>query len=91
MANSLVSLRLPESLVKELKTCSDKDHYLDLSEAIRSIVRDKWLEYKDPQAYHLKRLRKEISESYREEVIKKNQEGLIKELETIREMFHKDE
>ncbi|MEM4259760.1 MAG: hypothetical protein QXG00_00830 [Candidatus Woesearchaeota archaeon] len=42
---TIVSIRLPKSLVKELKIISEKDHYKDLSELIRYVVRKRSLDY----------------------------------------------
>ena len=84
MANAIVSIRLPVSMVNDFRKVSEKDHFLDLSEAIRSVVRDRWLEFKNPDSYQIKKLRKEISESFKDEIIKKNHEYLLKEMKEIR-------
>jgi Arc/MetJ-type ribon-helix-helix transcriptional regulator len=93
MTNSLVSIRIPKKLVEELKKTSEQDHFLDLSEAIRSVVRKKWLQYRDPQAYQLEQLKTEI----KERVIKKveehaqseKQEELIAQLKDLRDAILK--
>ncbi|MBN2141928.1 hypothetical protein JW711_01235 [Candidatus Woesearchaeota archaeon] len=46
MADSIVSVRMPSSLVQTLKSLSKENHFLDVSEEIRSIVRIKTREYK---------------------------------------------
>lgn len=81
MANSMISVRIPESLLKEFKETADKDHFMDLSEAVRSIIRKNWLQQKDPAAYELKQLRRDITDN----VAKKGQEELIEELKKIRD------
>ncbi len=91
--NTLVSIRIPKKLVEELREAAEKDHYLDISEAIRSVVRKKWMEYKDPQAYQLEQLKKEI----KERVVKKveehsnaqKQDELIQELRELRDSILK--
>jgi metal-responsive CopG/Arc/MetJ family transcriptional regulator len=82
--NSLVSIRIPKSLFLELQKVSSQNHYLDVSEQVRSIVREKWQEAKDPQAYHLKKLRKEIVESLKSKTEENAQAKLIQELERIK-------
>jgi len=84
----MISIRIPSSLVEELKQSSKKDHYLDLSEAVRSIIRNNYLKNKDPAAFELKKLRKEISKN----ISYKNQEDLIDELRKIRDsILRKDD
>jgi len=83
--NSLVSIRIPKSLFSELQNISEKNHYLDVSEQVRSIVREKWQEAKDPQAYHLKKLRKEIVESLKTKTEENAKGKLIQELERIKD------
>ena len=61
--SSMISIRIPQSLIKELKDVSKKDHFLDLSEAVRSIIRRNWAKQKDPLSYQLKQVRKEIAGS----------------------------
>lgn len=48
MADKLVSIRLPKLLVADLKSLVVKNHYLDLSEELRSIIRQKTLQYMNP-------------------------------------------
>jgi len=81
MSNSMISVRIPENLLKEFREISEKDHYMDLSEAVRSIIRKNWLQNKDPASYQIKQLRKDITEN----VAKKGQEELIEELKKIRD------
>jgi len=80
MAN-MISVRIPARMIQELREAAKEDHYLDLSEAVRSIVRDEWMKHRDPFAFHLQHLRKEISENLNQ----RKQEELIKELEKIRD------
>ena len=42
--NKVVSIRLPKTLVKELQTLAKENHYLDLSEQIRDVLRIKLYE-----------------------------------------------
>ena len=59
MADQVVSVRMPASLVQELKAVAEKNHYLDLSETLRSLLRDKWLE--QPDAKKAREVRKKLS------------------------------
>lgn len=81
MANSLVSIKIPASLLKELKDLSKKDHFLDVSEAIRSIVRNNWIKEKENIQEQVRKLRKEITEN----INQKKQEEILLELQEIRD------
>ncbi len=76
---------MPKTLFSELQKLADRNHYLDVSEQVRSIVRDRWKESKDPQAYQLKKLRKDIAEAVKTKNDTQAQQQLIKELERIKE------
>jgi len=39
MVDSIVSVRMPSSLVQKLKTLSKENHFMDLSEEMRSIIK----------------------------------------------------
>jgi Arc/MetJ-type ribon-helix-helix transcriptional regulator len=87
MSNTIVSVRIPESMVKELKDAMKNDHFLDLSEAVRGIVRKRWMEWKDPTTYQIKKLREDIKEVIKEKTKKTKQERLLDELERIKDML----
>ena len=44
----LVSVRMPESLFSKLKELAEKEHCLDVSEELRSIIRKEWLKATNP-------------------------------------------
>jgi hypothetical protein len=76
---------MPSSLVKELKILTEQNHFLDTSEFIRSLLRDKWLEQKDPAAlkkYRVKKQLKKIAEPEQITALKKT----LKILEDIDEL-----
>ena len=52
---------MPSSLVNELKEVSIKNHYMDVSEAIRSLLREKWLEQKSPYQAKVQEMKKQLS------------------------------
>jgi Arc/MetJ-type ribon-helix-helix transcriptional regulator len=47
MKDAMISVRMPVSLIEELKDLSQKNHYVDLSEQIRDIIRQKCANYDD--------------------------------------------
>lgn len=61
----IVSFRIPNSLVKQLKESAVTENYLDLSELIRNIVRKNWLVSKDPVFYEIQKLRQELIDEMR--------------------------
>jgi hypothetical protein len=50
MVDSVVSVRMPSSLVQRLKELSKANHFLDVSEGRRSVIRHKTKQYKDRSA-----------------------------------------
>jgi hypothetical protein len=76
---------MPKSLFLELQRLSEKNHYLDVSEQVRSIVREKWLEAQSPEAYQIKKLRKDIAQAIKTKTEESAQKQLIQELERIKE------
>jgi metal-responsive CopG/Arc/MetJ family transcriptional regulator len=44
MDGKIVSIRMTSSMLKELKEITKQEHFMDVSDAVRSIVRSKWLE-----------------------------------------------
>lgn len=80
---------MPKSLFLELQKLAEQNHYLDVSEQVRSIVRDKWQESKDPQAYQIKKLRRDIAGAVKNKTETAAQEQLIKELDRIKEQLLK--
>jgi Arc/MetJ-type ribon-helix-helix transcriptional regulator len=87
MSKSMISIRIPVSLVEELKLVSKKDHFMDVSEAVRSIIRDNYLKQKDPFSHELTKIREEISQSLEQ----KSQDELLFELKKIKRLLEKDE
>lgn len=70
MAERIVSVKMPASLLDELDRLRERHHYLDLSDQIRSIVRQKCLELTNPYTTEIKRLRKDLGgRSDREQVL----------------------
>ena len=86
MVDSIVSIRMPSSLVQELKTLSKEKHFLDVSEQMRSIIRIKTQEYRiktgDKKEESIIQKTTEIKQEamIKEELVKRLKE-MIKELE----------
>jgi Arc/MetJ-type ribon-helix-helix transcriptional regulator len=91
MNDIIVSIRLPESLLKELKELAEKHHYMDVSEEIRSIVRDKWLHFKQPELQELKKLKEDIKKELAKKKEKIVRLEVINELEQIKEEIKNNE
>ncbi|MFH1053197.1 MAG: hypothetical protein V1740_02155 [Candidatus Woesearchaeota archaeon] len=90
MNDVIVSIRIPESLLNKLKEQAEKDSYMDISEEIRSIVRNKWLFFQQPELMEIKKLRKDISDQLKEKREKSIMREVVKELNKIREEIKKD-
>jgi Arc/MetJ-type ribon-helix-helix transcriptional regulator len=61
VSERVVSIKMPGSLVSELKRHTQEHHYIDLSEQIRSIVRQKCLKYSQPYD-DIQKLRKDLEQ-----------------------------
>ena len=84
MVDSIVSVRMPSSLVQKLKELSRENHFLDVSEEIRSIIRIKTREYRVKAGGEEMAIEKpadfKTENQVKEELIKRLK-GMIKELE----------
>jgi len=83
MTDLVVSIRMPTSLVKELRLLAKKNHFKDLSEEIRSIVRTKCLKYSQPYASELDKLRTDLSSQL---VRKQEREQRLKLVEDLKKI-----
>lgn len=91
MNDVMVSIRMPKSLASELKALCKERHFLDLSEEVRSIARQKWLSHTSPQLFELKKLREGIEQQIRRKSERKVQEEVAKELDKIKSQLKKEE
>ena len=80
----MVSIRRPKSLAQELKELTRPNHFLDLTEQIRSIVREKWASDTNPELFEIKKLRENIEGEIRKKSAKRIDEEVAKELEKIK-------
>ncbi|MBU0472201.1 MAG: hypothetical protein KKF89_00775 [Nanoarchaeota archaeon] len=83
MTDVVVSIRMPSSLVSELKTLADYNHYKDLSEEIRSVVRTKCLQYAQPYASELQKLREELSQQLTINKERERKSQLVEDLKKL--------
>lgn len=90
MTDTVVSVRMPSSLVRELKELAERNHFKDLSEEIRSIVRSKCLNYAKPYQGEIRKLREDISDKFSRKKELQQKQTLVKELSKILEEL-KDE
>ena len=83
MKDVLVSIRMPSSLVKELKTLAEQNHYMDLSEEIRDVVRQKCIENLQPYKHEVSKLRNEMEKKLATEQSIQDKKLLVSELQKI--------
>ena len=81
MTDAIVSVRMPLSLVDELKLLAEKNHFLDVSEEIRSLLRDEWQKSSDPYSIRLMA----ISETAKKAVLPDKIDVLKKDLKKLLE------
>jgi len=68
----IVGVRMPKRLLLALKAVSEKRHFLDTSEAVRSMVRQRWLEATGPELKKKVLFKeKEIKEIQRKRLLEK--------------------
>ncbi|MFH1642054.1 MAG: hypothetical protein ABIC04_04090 [Nanoarchaeota archaeon] len=84
MSDVLVSVRMPESLLSKLKELAEKEHYMDVSEKIRSITRKNWLKSMYPELAEVARLRKDIMDEIRKKSEKEVTKKVVSELNEIK-------
>jgi Arc/MetJ-type ribon-helix-helix transcriptional regulator len=86
----MVSVRMPKTLLDALKKLAESEHFLDVSEEVRSIVRERYLESNDPYLYQIKKLRKEIHKNLREKYQEKVRKQVVDQLESIRNKIRQE-
>ena len=89
MKDIMVSVRMPPSLTSKLKDIAKKNDFLDVSEALRSMVRHRWIKAMHPELYELQQLRATIQETLKQKAAGRIRSELIKELNKIKEGVQK--
>jgi len=84
MKETMVSVRMPDSLYKMLLNEVGEAHFLDLSEEIRSIVRKKWLSSARPEGLLIKKLSAEMRHELSKKCELLAQRKMIDELEKMK-------
>lgn len=90
MNEVLVSVRMPESMLLKLKELAKKDHFMDLSEEIRSITRRKWMEFTNPELVEIQNLKKGILDEVKKKSESEIRKKVIKELNEIKKELKKE-
>jgi Arc/MetJ-type ribon-helix-helix transcriptional regulator len=83
LSERVVSVKMPPSLVHELKRLTSEHHYLDLSEQIRSVVRQKCLKYTQPYD-DIAKLRKDLEQQITSATASRK-EQILQELQRLLE------
>ncbi|MEM4397528.1 MAG: ribbon-helix-helix domain-containing protein [Candidatus Woesearchaeota archaeon] len=83
MPDKIISVRMPKSLINELKDLAEKNHYLDVSEQVRSLLRQKYLEHQDPYAMKLLAIKETAMKNAVPEKIQLLKKDLTKLLEEL--------
>jgi metal-responsive CopG/Arc/MetJ family transcriptional regulator len=81
--DTVLSIRLPTTLVQELKILAQENHYLDLSEQIRTIIRQKCEEHTQPYRHEVQKMREQLEENIAQSKDNKDKEKILEELEKI--------
>ena len=87
MDDIIVSIKIPEQMYERLKELVKEGNFLDTSEGVRSIVRDKWLEFQNPELSEIKNLREEIKNKLVKKSEKTVKKEVIEELRKIKELL----
>ena len=82
-ADVVVTVRMPSSLVKALRERMAKDHYSDLSEQMRSVVRRGCLRFSGPGANEPMDLKGRLREELRREGDEARSKALIEGLKAL--------
>ncbi|MBR9677150.1 hypothetical protein GOV04_03345 [Candidatus Woesearchaeota archaeon] len=77
---------MPASLVLELKRLAKNNHYMDLSELLRSISRKKYLQQKEPIAAELQQIRHDLTSKVKNEQMRKQRDLLLNLKELLGEL-----
>ena len=79
----MVSVRIPSGLLKELKVLTEKNHFLDLSEHTRAIIREKSMQYIEPYRYELSKMRNQMEKQISDNKSIDEKKKLVEELKSI--------
>lgn len=83
MTDQLVSIRMPTSLSVELKTLVARNHYIDQSEQLRSIIRQKARRYLLPHDAKMTELRTRVETEIEHKNKQEQKEAILRELKKL--------
>ena len=90
MRDVIVSIHMPSSLISELKETVKSEHFIDLSELVRSISRQKWIESTNPSLFELKKLTEDIKYEVKKKSVEKVAQEVNKELDRIKRQLKEE-
>ena len=90
MNDVIVSIRIPERLLSVLQKLVENGYYMDVSEVLRSIVRERWMYSKHPELEELRKLREDIKKGVTKKTEKIVMQQVMEELNKIKDLV-KDE
>lgn len=83
MNDVMVSIRMPKGLIEELKELAVKNHYMDLSDEIRQVIKQKCLANIEPYKHELSKVRESLEKEIVTKKVVEDKEKLISELKKI--------
>lgn len=83
MNDVMLSIRMPKGLVNELKALATKNHYMDLSDEIRQVIKQKCLANIEPYKHELVKVRETLEKEILTKKTVEDKEKLIIELKKI--------
>jgi len=86
MVDKVVSVRMPQPLIEELRELAEDNHFLDLSEELRHLLREKWQKHKDPYSHKLDAIKQNLKREklpVRVISLKKELRKLLEEIDEI--------
>lgn len=85
MADTVIAVRMPRSLIAELRERTEHDHYSDLSEQVRSIVRRGCLKYTNPVTHEIKELKEQLKTELLKEQAAGNSQTILQKVKELLE------
>jgi Arc/MetJ-type ribon-helix-helix transcriptional regulator len=85
----IVSVRMPRTMLDRLKELAGKNHYMDVSDEIRSVIREKTAQYASPYTQDVKRIVDDLQEELRDREKKdKRGEAIVQLKKLLEELEH---
>ncbi|PLW79581.1 hypothetical protein C0585_06970 [Candidatus Woesearchaeota archaeon] len=84
METGMISVRMPKSLIDELRQTAKNNHFMDLSEELRFVIKQNYQRSLDPYEYELNQFRDEIKKELTNQN-KENRTRMINELKNLLE------